>query len=156
MKGCTWWGAGGACRRLHRLVDGRGMHSGLPLTPTFRRPTCTSSSRVGEEVAVAERWRRWKSPRARRVRSFFLLKQLSDVLAQLRLEPLRLGEEPLRLGDAIREALADRVDVGLEPLAPVGEGPFLLHSLQPVPPRSQGGNGLLVGVVPPDVIPLAT
>ena len=146
MKGCTW---GGACRRLHRLVDGRGMHPGLPLTPTFRRPTCTSSSRVGEEVAVAERWRRWKSPQARRVRSFFLLKQLSDVLAQLRLEPLRLGEEPLRLGDAIREALADRVDV-------VGENLVLLHSLQPVPPRSQGGNGLLVGVVPPDVIPLAT
>ena len=148
MKGCTWWG-GGACRRLHRLVDGRGMHSGLPLTPTFRRPTCTSSSRVGEEVAVAERWRRWKSPRARRVRSFFLLKQLPDVLAQIRLEPLRLGEEPLRLGDAIREALADRVDV-------VGENLVLLHSLQPVPPRSQGGNGLLVGVVPSDVIPLAT
>ena len=126
-----------------------GGHSGLPLTPTFRRPTCTSSSRVGEEVAVAERWRRWKSPRARRVRSFFLLKQLSDVLAQLRLEPLRLGEEPLRLGDAIREALADRVDA-------VGDIPFLSHSLQPLFIRSQGGNGLLVGVVPPDVIPLAT
>jgi len=78
-----------------------------------------------------------------------LLKQLSDVLAQLRLQPLRLGEEPLRLGDAIREALADRVDA-------VGDSPFLLHSSQPVPPRSQGGNGLLLGVVPPDVIPLAT
>ena len=67
-------------------------------------------------------------------------KQMADVLGELLLQSLRLG-------DVIGKLLAHAID-GIFKLSPP---PPLLLLL-----RSQRGSRLLLGVVPPDVIPILT